>query len=596
MTLKRSDVVITRPCSMEDYRRYRATALAWGFLPEPDRRGLPPDGEMMRDVDEAHRCGVAFQGRVELDADWMGMIDYDPDFMDSVVRDIEGRPQYTWWTHRYRGNPSWHFCTNAPGYRRYLFHQLERVMKAGTDWLMIDSAIPTIGALTARYGGCFCAHCMAGFRDWLGQRLSPEQLAAAGIEDLCRFDWGDFLRQRGIDDARYREDIQACPPVIPLAGHYFDYQWQEVDALFHAFKRRAQEYSDSYVPMSSNSPWYWPQFLYAVAAHDFYTNELEYHPPEREVFPTSPIYALKLAEAFGRLVGITGVPRAFEPCRLRPRPGHVRLWMAQATAFGHVFMVPAKMWTLRVPGEADRWYYSDPGDYEGLCHFIRDHSALLDDYEALTTVALAFSNNAVRQFVSETRSGRLGGQERSAPQTPLQQALLALTLANVPARLLVAGDDKLPDQLGTTDLDDFQAVVRFEPSHLSDGQEARLQAAGERLHTWSSAEALLAALDAPLTIDGAAGIVAVPRYQPNEPTAPAVVHLLNTDYDAEGDAYRPQGDFTLGLTHWLYGRSFRRARLHAPGQPAQALACDSDDVGTRVRVPQLDMWAIVELE
>jgi len=114
MALKRSDVLITRPCGMDVYRRYRATGLGWGFLPEPDRRGLPPDEEMMRDVDEAHRCGVKFQGRVELDADWMGMIDFDSNFMESTVRDLNNRPAVTWWVHTYKGHPSYHFCTNAP--------------------------------------------------------------------------------------------------------------------------------------------------------------------------------------------------------------------------------------------------------------------------------------------------------------------------------------------------------------------------------------------------------------------------------------------------------------------------------------------------
>lgn len=596
MTLQRSDVLLARPGSMEDYRRYRATALAWGFLPEPDRRGLPPDGEMLRAVDEAHRCGVRFQGRVELDADWMGMIDFDPDYMASVVRDLDDRPQATWWTHHYKGQPSWHFCTNAPGYRRYLFHQLRRVMAAGVDWLMIDSAIPTIGALTPRYGGCFCEHCRAGFRAWLAQRLTPEQRAAAGIEAIERFDWRAYLRERGIDDARYREDILAFPPVIPLAGHYFDYQWHEIDALFHEFRRRAAEYADRPVPMSSNSPYYWPQFLYAVDAHDFYTNEMEYHPPEREIFPTQPVYAFKLAEALGRLVAITGIPRAFEPYRLRPRPGHIRLWLAQAVAFGHIFMAPAKMWTLRVPGEADRWYYSQPGDYEPLCHFIRDHARLLDDYEARSTVALVFSNQDVRHHVSQTRSGRLGGQERSAPATPLQQALLALTLANVPCRLLIAGDGRLRDQLASADLSAYEAVLRFEPAHLSPAQEALLRRAGERLHTWRSASELPATLSRPLAIQGADGIVALPRYRPDEPQAPAVIHLLNTNYEAATDAFRPQRDFTLTLQRSLYGRPFHSARLHAPGRPAQALTCSGDARATRLRIPRLDMWALLELE
>ena len=282
MALKRSDVLITRPCGMEVYRRYRATGLGWGFLPEPDRRGLPPDEEMMRDVDEAHRCGVKFQGRVELDADWMGMIDYDSNFMESTVRDLNDKPAVTWWTHTYKGHPSYHFCTNSPGYRHYLVYQLRRVMEAGADWLMIDSAIPTIGALNARYGGCFCRYCMAGFRDYLKQNLDLAASKDPITDDLASFNYRDYLLAHGYSDKRYRAEILAFPPTVPLAREYFNYQWREVNALFRCFKRYAQ-YFGADVPMSSNSPYYWAEFMYAVDAHDFYTNEMEYQPPENEV-------------------------------------------------------------------------------------------------------------------------------------------------------------------------------------------------------------------------------------------------------------------------------------------------------------------------
>ena len=253
MALKRSDVVITRPCGMDVYRRYRATAMGWGFLPEPDRRGLPPDEEMMRDVDEAHRCGVKFQGRVELDADWMGVIDFDSNFMESTVRDLNDKPAITWWAHRYKGHPPYFFCTNSPAYRHYLMYQLRRVMQAGTDWLMIDSAIPTIASLNARYGGCFCQHCMSGFRDCLRANLSDAELASWEIADLESFNYREYLLARGFTDERYRAEILAFPPVIPLAREYFDFQWKEVNSLFRAFKRYAQEFGDE-VPMSSNSP------------------------------------------------------------------------------------------------------------------------------------------------------------------------------------------------------------------------------------------------------------------------------------------------------------------------------------------------------
>ncbi|WDR04802.1 hypothetical protein PSQ90_10805 [Devosia rhodophyticola] len=187
-------------------------------MPEPDRRGLEPDEVMKRFVDEAHRCGVKFQGRVELDADWMGMIDYDSNFMESVVRDLDYMPVTTWWEHRYKGHPAYHYCTNAPGYRAYLIYQLERVVASGVDWLMIDSAIPTIGALSRRYGGCFCDHCMSGFKSYLGHKLSKKQLAEHGISTLYGFDYRTYLRDKGVTSDQYREETTVHPLPAPSQG------------------------------------------------------------------------------------------------------------------------------------------------------------------------------------------------------------------------------------------------------------------------------------------------------------------------------------------------------------------------------------------
>lgn len=596
MSLKRSDVLITRPCSMDVYRRFRATGLGWGFLPEPDRRGLPPDEEMMRAVDEAHRCSVKFQGRVELDADWMGMIDFDSNFMESTVRDLNNIPAVTWWIHTYKGHPSYHFCTNAPAYRRYLFYQLRRVMEAGTDWLMIDSAIPTIGALNARYGGCFCEHCMAGFRRYLKAQLGETERKTWQLDDLENFDYRAFLRARDYTDERYRAEILAYPPVVPLADEYFNYQWREVGTLFREFKRRAQSYGVD-VPMSSNSPFYWAEFIYAVDAHDFYTNEMEYQPPESEVLPTEAIYTFKLADALGRLVAITGVPRAFESCRLNDRPGHIRLWIAQAYAHGHVFMVPEKMWTLRFGGEPDRWYYSKPGDYESLYHFVRDYPELFEDYESVATVALVFSNDAVRRFLSDRlSSGHLGGQNRSAPKTDLYAALIGLNRANIPARLLVAGDNWVDDRLLEADLSAYRAVVRFEPSFLSAEQEAKLRTAGERLHTWGDLDNLLARLETEFVIEGAENVSVLPRLRASDSAPSLVCHLLNSNYDPATDQFASARNIRLLIKSQPLGRPFSRATLYAPGVAPTQLDCRAVSTGFEADIAQLEMWAIVKLE
>ena len=596
MALKRSDVLITRPCGMDVYRRYRATGLGWGFLPEPDRRGLPPDEEMMRDVDEAHRCGVTFQGRVELDADWMGMIDFDSNFMESTVRDLNDRPAITWWTHRYKGHPPYFFCTNAPGYRHYLMYQVRRVMEAGTDWLMIDSAIPTIASLNARYGGCFCQHCMAGFREYLKSHLGAADRISWAIDDLESFNYRDFLLAHGFTDERYRSEILAFPAAIPLAKAYFDFQWREVNALFREFKRYAQEFRID-VPMSSNSPFYWAEFMYAVDAHDFYTNEMQYLPPEEEILPTDPIYTFKLADGLGRLLAITGVPRAFEPCRLNDRPGHIRLWIAQAYAHGHVFMAPDKMWTLRDAGEPDRWYHSEPGDYELLYHFIRDYPELFDGYASVATVALIFSNKSVRKFLGDRlSSGHLGGQNRSAPRTDLAQACFALSRANVPFHLIVAGDDWVEDRLLPADLSPYRAVVRFEPSYLTAVQESKLLSAGDRLLTWSGASDLLDSVGGAIHVAGADNVSAQLRHRPGQPDAPVICHLLNSNYYLQSDAYLNLRDVELTIAGDLLDRVFSLATLYAPGEAPREINCRAVGMDTVVSLPNLDMWAIIKLQ
>jgi len=384
--------------------------------------------------------------------------------------------------------------------------------------------------------------------------------------------------------------------VIPLASEYFDFQWQEVNALFRDFKRYAQEFKTD-VPMSSNSPFYWAEFMYAVDAHDFYTNEMQYLPPEEEILPTDPIYTFKLADGLGRLLAITGVPRAFEPCRLNDRPGHIRLWIAQAYAHGHVFMAPDKMWTLRYAGEPDRWYHSKIGDYEPLYHFIRNYPELFDGYESVATVALIFSNKAVRQYLGDRlSSGHLGGQNRSAPRTELAEACFALSHANVPFRIIVAGDDWVEDHLMNADLSPYRAVVRFEPSYLSAEQESKLLSAGDRLITWSGARDLLDRVGGAIAVTGAKSVSVQLRQMPDQPDAPVICHLLNSNYDLTSDTYESLRDVELTIAGDLLERVFSRATLYAPEEAPREIDCRAAGMDTIVSLPSVDIWAIIKLQ
>jgi len=203
----------------------------------------------------------------------------------------------------------------------------------------------------------------------------------------------------------------------------------------------------------------------------------------------------------------------------------------------------------------------------------------------------------VRQYLGDQLSdGHLGGQNRSAPKTDLVKACIALSQANLPYRIIVAGDEWVADDLLGADLSSYRAVLRFEPSHLTAEQEARLQTAGDRLVTWQDAPDLLAKLDQDIGLTGADNITVLPRRQPLAQNAPLILHLLNSNYDPECDRFETVRDLRLTFAQSLLKRSFSSAALYAPGKAPVALDCQDTDEETSIILPELGMWGILKLE
>jgi len=108
-------------------------------------------------------------------------------------------------------------------------------------------------------------------------------------------------------------------------------------------------------------------------------------------------------------------------------------------------------------------------------------------------------------------------------------------------------------------------------------------------------------------IAGATDVVAVARAIPGKPNAPAVLHLLNRNYDEPSDTTKTLTDVEITLDASLFDRrSFKKATLYrppakfdpqAPGA-SRPVAIDVRPVqaGTALTVPELDLWAVVKLE
>jgi hypothetical protein len=193
-------------------------------------------------------------------------------------------------------------------------------------------------------------------------------------------------------------------------------------------------------------------------------------------------------------------------------------------------------------------------------------------------VGVLYSNRAFRAWKREARD-----------------ACIALTLDNVPCHLVMAGDDWLPARLSVADAGGLRALVVAEPTMLDAEQEAVLAALAEKVVKWPDRERLQALAPRGIAVRGAEGVVVAPRAKSSEPGAPFVCHLLNRNYRAETDDMAVQRGFGIWLSDSLFGAPITGAILHAPGldpMPAEAIRGGG---GVEVTVPELDVWAVLEL-
>ena len=158
--IRRSDVIFMYD-NPERYEAYGCTVLGWA-------------GHGGREhVAQAHAKGVdLYTYAVGFRTEFSRMIDFSPDFLDAACRDLSGEPFIVpWlWDHKHKGQPAWWFCANSPLYRAYLDSRLVQLADTDADGLHIDDYTGTAGTVT-RGIGCFCPHCMAGFRAYLADRL-----------------------------------------------------------------------------------------------------------------------------------------------------------------------------------------------------------------------------------------------------------------------------------------------------------------------------------------------------------------------------------------------------------------------------------------
>ncbi len=577
MSIKRSDVVFMGSSSVEAYRQYGTTVVSWGGRPWGDTERATD--QFRRRVKAAHELGIGYLPGAAFRTAFTQMIDYDPQFEDSICRSLEGEPILVpWlWDHKHKdGHPAYWFCTNSPAYGAYLKHQIENAFAEDAEGLHIDDYAGTVGTRWAG-GGCFCRHCMAAFREHLKENFPREKLAELGIASLDEFDYGEFLRGRGVTAEEFKNRAEGHPERIPLSHEFIEFQKRAAVAWVAQYRRWAEGVAGHPLALCVNSAVSGPDNLLIAPVVTFFSGEV-HHEADSGKVSARPVWSFKLGDAVDRPVACTGAGWDWAFVKEHDKPGLVRTWIAQAYAFGHQFMPPVRQWCY-TKEKGTHWYEPSAEDLAYVCRFVRENAELFDDYEPVAHVGLLYSNAAFRRY------------KRQA-----MDACEDLALLNVPFRLVLAGDDWMDERLESRDLEDLKALVVTEPTTLDDEQQAVLDRAKALTVTWPDPEGLFKLLPRQMALEGTSNVTVVPRRKPGDPRAPFICHLVNRNYVLDSDSMEVQRNFRLRLSDSLFGAAITGATLHAPQKEPVGLGVERAGGATTITIPGLDLWALLELE
>ena len=563
--IRRSDVVFMYD-NPAMYSVYGCTVLGWAGRADRDH------------IARAHEAGVRlFSVSVGFRTEFRGMIDFTDDFLDATCRTFADEPFIVpWlWDHQHKGHPAWHFCTNSPLYREFLYSRLEQRMAQKPDGLHIDDYEGTAGMVTWQQA-CFCPHCMAGFRQYLADNLSSQQLSDLNIDDLDTFHYRQFLLDLGVTP----DDYQKRRASLSLADDFLNFQIQAMHRFVAEYRRRGEQLRGKPITLSVNSPLTPVQRLVIAPELSYFCCEIGHAASSRQS-PGHPIYIYKLADGVDRPVTATASGHDWAYVAQHQLTGLIRHWAALSYAHGHMLMAPHRQWCY-TKEKGTHWAEFPSDELAWVYRFVRSQQRLLDRYEAVAPVAVVFGAAAQRRNQGDVRA-----------------IAIALAERNIPFTIVVAGDDWLPDyRLTAEQLSAFRAVVVPPDLTLDAEQQTLLDAvqADGRLVVWPDDDLLEKRLPAPITVAGSEQVAVVPRAIPDDPAAPVVVHLVNRQYDGQADTMVPQRDLTIRLRADLFpGRTFDQAVLHAPDQDPQPTALQLKDGYLQLTVPQLDLWTLVEL-
>ncbi|VGO22684.1 Alpha-agarase [Pontiella sulfatireligans] len=518
----------------------------------------------------------------------------DPTLQQACIRDIEGKPMYLNWMkkHTYRGVPLYWMCSNNPRSQEFYREIVTAGIEAGYDGFCIEE--PRGSLMSLHVGGCFCDHCVNGFNEYLGKKYSPEELKKKGIPSLENFDYRNMVKKvapnRDVWPAAYRKGK------IPLVQDYKDYQLKAGAAVVKEMSELAKKLGGEDTAIGAFGHMLSPDWMVNAEHLDFYCMELLLGPPP-EGFSRAG-FTYEVARALGKPVSWGHVlPPSWNYMQANKAYNMMKSWIGFSYASGHNFGIPHYGWVhpnanavswdkvvKSVDGAVAPSFIYPTENCLPFYHFVTAHAELFDGYEAVEQVGVLHSNPAMRIKKNENR---------------VRDLCWELMKANIPYGLALAGDDWLYKRLNETDLERFEFVVVPEPTMLDAEQQSVLDTWTARGKTvvWKNLDDVLARLDPVVSLESKHNMLIRPRTNSDNSNVPAVIHLLNMDYDLSKDCMNKQRDVVVRLSHKLLdGGKVSAITQYSPEYESVQVPFDVKPDGVYVTVPEVDYWSILKLD
>jgi hypothetical protein len=227
-------------------------SLTAGFAPDP----IPywSAASVIERWDRAHKLGMRVEAVLSILDMWFVVYEPRDEVYPSSGIDLNGEHI------AYEDPVGFVGCTNLHGWQEFTKERIFTAIDWGADGIIIDdyegssrwtSGVTNgMGGKENGPGGCFCDACEAGFREYLREKYSSDELMALGVEDIDTFDYSDFLLERGwtIDElgaeSRKFQGWDSHAQInVPLYQDYADFQNLEIVRFLQDLKEEALAYA-----------------------------------------------------------------------------------------------------------------------------------------------------------------------------------------------------------------------------------------------------------------------------------------------------------------------------------------------------------------